>query len=285
MTISPVERTIFKRGSRTYYWSSLFFPKSIRNDIFRLYSFVRVADNYVDQIPADVESFRELQACYTQLYDKTFDDWEVLPSDDVLVRVVKNMCYVAHTYGFERSWIDDFLAAMESDLHHTPPQTLDESLHYVYGSAEVIGLMMARILGVSESAHEAAMVQGRAMQWINFIRDINEDNDLGRLYFPTNEIYNAGLTDLTKASALANPQAFHTFVTTQLDHYAVWQQAAQQGAHAIPRRSRIAVRIAADGYAWTARAIRKHPERIYSLKLRPSKIRLLAYAARRIITG
>ena len=54
---SNEQKEIFKQGSTTYYLSSLFFPKKIRDDVFTLYAFVRVADDYVDNIPAQQKEF------------------------------------------------------------------------------------------------------------------------------------------------------------------------------------------------------------------------------------
>ena len=55
---------IFREGSTTYYNSTKLFPKAIRKDVTTLYSFVRVADNYVDSVPQDVKGFNNLKAMY-----------------------------------------------------------------------------------------------------------------------------------------------------------------------------------------------------------------------------
>ena len=56
---------------------------------------------------------------------------------------------------------------------------MEELIDYMYGSAEVVGLMMARIMGINREADFCARMLGRAMQYINFIRDIDEDGKLG----------------------------------------------------------------------------------------------------------
>ncbi len=78
------------------------------------------------------------------------------------------MIRVSRKNNFNMDWIESFLDAMQSDLTHKPCQTIEETLHYMYGSAEVIGLMMASIMGLTPAAADAAKLQGRALQYMNF---------------------------------------------------------------------------------------------------------------------
>jgi phytoene synthase len=59
--------SIFKQGSRTYFYSSLFFPSYLKKDVFSLYGFVRKADNLVDSIPQDIKGFYDLKKNIIQL--------------------------------------------------------------------------------------------------------------------------------------------------------------------------------------------------------------------------
>ncbi len=63
---SSIEKDIFQKGSTTYYWSSKFFPAAVRDDVFKLYSFVRVADDYVDQLPPQAAKFHALRKAWDQ---------------------------------------------------------------------------------------------------------------------------------------------------------------------------------------------------------------------------
>ena len=58
------EQQIFKKGSTTYYFSSKFFPKSSKEDVFKLYSFVRLADDFVDKVPSDIKNFNKLEKAW-----------------------------------------------------------------------------------------------------------------------------------------------------------------------------------------------------------------------------
>ena len=81
------------------------------------------------------------------------------------------------------------------DLSVTEYQTYDDLMEYVYGSAAVIGLQMVPILGASDlKAYEAAQKLGIAFQLANFIRDVSEDLDRGRIYLPLDDLKAAGVS-------------------------------------------------------------------------------------------
>lgn len=275
------EQDIFKHGSTTYYFSSKFFPKNIRSDVFRLYSFVRVADDYVDQVPADKKGFKDLIDQYKYIH-KLQKVPAVLQSDTINKRVAKNMAALSKVYSFKEKWVQAFIDAMRSDLKKNTYKTIDDTLGYVYGSAEVIGLMMARIMGLPKEAEEAAKMQGRAMQWINFVRDIKEDNELGRCYFPQQELKKFGLKDLSKESAEKDQEAFRDFIVFQVARYIEWQDEAAKGFEYIPKRLRIPLKTAVDMYNWTAQEIAKDPMVVFDQKVKPRRKKVLKRALRNI---
>jgi phytoene synthase len=270
-----VERAIFRNGSTTYYWSSKFFPRAVRDDVFRLYSFVRVADDYADKIPPRRAKFKSLRRAWNTATADPHFATIVLPEDTLEVRVVKNIVHVQQKYAFDTAWIRSFFDAMQADLDEKSYETLPDTLEYVYGSAEVIGLMMAKIMNLHPSAYEAAMLQGRAMQYINFIRDMREDYTLGRCYFPIEDLRVFGLADLSPETVQASRQAFKKFVALQLQRYREWQQLASEGFRHIPRRPRIAIKTAADMYNWTSQQIAKQPHLAYENQVKPPKVRVL----------
>ncbi len=271
-----IEEQIFRKGSTTYYWSSKFFPKNVRQDVFDLYSFVRVADDYVDQNPSDKEGFYRLRRKFIEAKESSLFETSKQPSESVDDRVVKNIIRLQQKYNLDWTWVDAFLDAMQSDLIQKRYLTLDDSLEYVFGSAEVIGLMMSRIMGLSEIADEQTRMQGRAMQWINFIRDISEDNELGRSYFPDNDLRKFGLIDLSEQTARSHHEPFREFINFQLERYYEWQEIAENGYRYIPKRQRIALKTASDMYGWTGECISKDPLVVYKKKIKPSKSRIIS---------
>jgi len=279
------EQEIFKKGSTTYYFSGRFFPRKIREDVFRLYSFVRIADNYVDEVPQQPKKLLALEKSYEsasadRAFDATSHKW-----DDIDTRVIKNIVRLQYKYKFDKAWIEAFFKSMKMDVDNKSYKTLDDSLQYVYGSAEVIGLMMANILKLPEETYEAAKAQGRAMQWINFIRDIDEDNNLGRCYFPVSELKKYGLKSLGREEAHAKPEAFKKFMQAQIKRYRQWQKEANKGLVQLPERLQVPVKTAVDMYDWTARKIEQNPLIVFEKKVKPRKRQVIRRVIRNTARG
>ncbi|MEN6329316.1 MAG: phytoene/squalene synthase family protein [Methanobacteriaceae archaeon] len=252
--------SLFKKGSKTYFYSTLFFPKKVKEEVFILYSFLRKADDYVDAIPQDAKGFYSFKERYQQAR-------EGLPTDDV---VVDSFAQLSRDKKFDEKWTQAFLQSMEMDITKTQYQDMNELLTYLYGSSEVVGLFMAKIMGLSPDSYPAARYLGRAMQYINFIRDIDEDLELGRVYFPQEDMERYGLGSLQPDEARMNPEGFRSFVHKQLDTYLDWQGKAEAGFRYIPYRYLIPVKTASDLYKWTGTQIRKDPLVVFQRKVKPS---------------
>ena len=264
-SISEVHRNTFRTGSRTYYNSSLFFPDGVKKDVHVLYGFVRVADNFVDQIPQDRPGFLDFRERYRKAIAGE-------PAGD---EIIDSFVELAKRKSFDRAWIDAFLHSMELDLTKHVYLTLDETLEYIYGSAEVIGLFMARILDLDRASYAAAEYQGRAMQYINFIRDIDEDRALGRTYLPLED---SGFSSLSREAAEAAPDRFCAFIRKQIKRYTEWQRIAEEGYRYIPKRYRIPIKTASDMYNWTAMRIEKDPFVVFGRQVKPATSRVLLTA-------
>lgn len=268
-----IQAQVFKAGSTTYFNSSLFFPPAMRAEVFALYGFVRVADNFVDAVPQEAEAFRRFVARYRAARAGT-------PADDA---IIDDFVALARRLEFDPAWTDAFLASMEADLTQRFYRTEAEMLEYVYGSAEVIGLYMAKIMRLPAEAQFAAQRLGRAMQVINFIRDAAEDAGLGRRYLPL-ERDGVRLLDVpddwlpSREWAQAHPAEWTAFLRGHLERYAAWQAEAEAGYRFIPRRPRMAVRTAGDMYNWTARKIAVDPFVVFARQVKPKKARIVAQA-------
>jgi phytoene synthase len=257
---------IFRKGSTTYFNSSRFFPSHFRKDVSRLYAFVRIADNFVDSIPQDRDGFYK----FSGEFEKCISSGD---SDNSIVRSFVSLMGRA---GIDVEHVRAFLKSMEMDLYRSVYNTVDEVLEYIYGSAEVIGLMMHRILGIEKSAEYYAAMLGRAMQYLNFIRDVKEDNSLGRIYLPADEMREYGLNDLQESTARANPDGFKNFMRSQLDRFFEWDREARKGFRYIPARSLIPVKTAEDMYLWTGGRIYSNPMIVFEKKVKPGRKRIVS---------
>lgn len=252
---------IFKKGSTTYFTASLFFPASIKQDVFTLYAFVRTADDFVDQVPSDTRGFYG----FVQEYRRALLDEEV--GSTVITEFVR----LQRKYAFPQNWVDAFLKAMEADLYKATYQTLDELLLYMYGSAEVIGLMMGKIMGVSPSGYQSARMLGRAMQYANFLRDIAEDIQLGRQYIPKEIVAAYGMERLDVATIEANSEHFTRLYTAEVARYQDWNAKAQVGFKYLPRSVRVPIAAASEMYSWTLSTAVQNPLLVLKQKIKPSK--------------
>jgi phytoene synthase len=134
--------------------------------------------------------------------------------------------------------------------------------------------MMAAIMELDPASHPYAALLGRAMQFINFIRDIKEDHAFGRNYFPQDDMRKFRLKSLSMNEVLDNRSSFEKFVHTQIMRYKDWQSQAEQGFRFVPRRCLIPIKTASEMYKWTARQIEKYPLIVYKRKVKPSKMRI-----------
>jgi phytoene synthase len=269
----PVQAQVFRAGSTTYFNSSLFFPPAMRAEVFCLYGFVRVADNLVDAVPQDAAGFGRFAAAYRAARAGT-------PAGDP---IIDDFVDLERRLGFDPAWTEAFLESMAADLTKRLYRTEAETLAYIYGSAEVIGLFMAKIMRLPAAAQPAAQMLGRAMQYINFIRDAAEDARMGRRYLPlvrgAERLLDVADDWLPDAGwAHARPARWAAFVHSHLHRYAAWQAEAEAGYRFIPRRPRMAVRTAGDMYNWTARRIAAGPLVVFERKVKPGRGRIVLQA-------
>jgi len=256
---------IFRKGSTTYYYSTKLFPANIRKEVTQLYNFVRIADDYVDSVPQDLEGFLNFKEEY----------YNVLSGEKSDNLVITDFVKLSEKREFKAEWIEAFLYSMEMDTRKSTYENLDELDTYLYGSAEVIGLMMNKVMNIDNRANDSARYLGKAMQFINFIRDIDEDLDLKRTYFPVEDLNAFGLSGLTRGEARRKPEQFKAFIRSQIHLYFKWQKRAELGFEFIPTNMRIAVKTASDMYLWTAKEIYRNPFIVYDLKIKPNWTKVL----------
>jgi 15-cis-phytoene synthase len=256
---------IFRRGSVTFFTSSLFFPAAERRDVFSLYSFVRVADDFVDCRPQRAGDYAAFKREY----------YAAVGGAPAESPVVQTFVELQRRSGFEQSWVDAFFGAMDADLTTAHYETLEDVERYMYGSAEVVGLMMASVLGLPSESHPYARLLGRAFQYINMIRDLEEDARLGRCYLPADRMASLGLGTLDAHEARLRPDAFADFIREQVAQYQAWQARAEVGFRFIPASYRVAVASASDIYRYTARRIFDDPFVVFRRKVKPARGRVL----------
>ncbi|MGW7531469.1 phytoene/squalene synthase family protein [Amycolatopsis sp. NPDC054798] len=177
-------RRINARHGRTFFLATRLLPARARPAAHALYGFARMADDLVDNPEPGTDPAVALDKV-AGLVDEVYDG--SVPADPVLAALADTV----RRYDIGRDLVDAFLHSMRMDLTVTEYATYAELGEYIYGSACVIGLQMLPVLGTVvpvEEASPSAAALGEAFQLTNFLRDVGEDLDRGRLYLPTEEL-------------------------------------------------------------------------------------------------
>jgi phytoene synthase len=186
-------KTVTKTYSTSFSMATKMLAPVIRQDIYNVYGFVRLADEIVDSFHGyDKEG----------LFQKLEEDLAAALLAKISLNPILNAFQTTvHRYDIDRSYINTFLDSMRLDLSKSVYETKEEYDQYIYGSADVVGLMCLQVFVQGDKAKfeelkDAAMSLGSAFQKVNFLRDLKEDYEgLSRTYFP-----NTNLDDLDEIS-------------------------------------------------------------------------------------
>ncbi|MFD0932784.1 phytoene/squalene synthase family protein [Psychroflexus salinarum] len=159
---------------------------SIRQDIYNIYGFVRFADEIVD-------TFHEYDK--TRLF-KSFQEemYKAIDQKISLNPILNSFQETVHKYNIDAHLYESFMDSMEKDLHKSNYLTQEEYEAYIYGSADVVGLMCLKVFvkgdrEAYENLKDDAMKLGSAFQKVNFLRDLKADcEELERSYFPNADL-------------------------------------------------------------------------------------------------
>ena len=175
-------KNVTKSYSTSFSLATKMLSSNIRQDIYNIYGFVRFADEIVDTF----HSYNK-----KELFSRFVDDLNYSLIEGISLNPILNSFQkTVNKYNIDKSLIDAFLKSMEQDLEKKKYKSLKEYKDYIYGSADVVGLMCLKVFvgGNSDDFNRLkpyAMSLGSAFQKVNFLRDLNDDyKKLNRIYFP-----------------------------------------------------------------------------------------------------
>ncbi len=228
---------------------------TIRQDIYNIYGFVRLADEIVDSFH-DYDKETLFERFETDLQNALIDNISLNP-------ILNSFQYTVHKYGIERHLIDSFMKSMRLDLTKSDYETEQEYNDYIYGSADVVGLMCLKVfvkgdVDKYESLKEAAMHLGSAFQKVNFLRDLKADFEgLSRTYFPNTNL--EALDEISKEKIIQE---------IEVDF-----KKGYQGILMLPAEAKLGVFIAYRYYWRLLKKLRKTP----AVEIKNTRIRVPNY--------
>lgn len=240
-TSIQISRMVTKHYSTSFYKATRLLPPKTRDAIFSIYGFVRFADEIVDTFH-DYPQAEMLEKYVADYRDALMSGISLNPILHAFVLTIKR-------YQIPHELVESFLASMKMDLHKKSWENKQEIDAYIFGSADVVGLMCLKVfVNGDEGAYlhlkENAMKLGSAFQKVNFLRDLKADVDsLGRQYFP--EFSKAHFNDTMK----------HAIVRDIAEDF----NAARKGIGKIPGRGKLAVYMAYVNYRLLLRKIDRTP--------------------------
>lgn len=239
---------ITRRYGTTYFWGAALLPPEARRHVHAIYTVCRLADDVVDDAGPDADRDdvrRRLEELANEFYRAC--DAPMPGQREVLLAAARSV----RECGVPRENFERFFAAMSRDLTDSTYDTWADLLGYMEGSAAVIGEMMLPVLlrghppAHIEAAREAARSLGFAFQLTNFLRDVDEDLDRGRVYLPREDLDRFGV-DIRLRSVTPEWKRFMAF---QIDRNRELYRRADAGIPLLPGPSARCVRAARRLYA------------------------------------
>ena len=256
-------KLVTKKYSTSFSLAVKMLSPTIRTDIYNIYGFVRFADEIVD-------SFHDYNK--EELIRHFERDYYIAKEQEISLNPILNSFQqTVNKYNIPDEMVQAFLKSMKADLHKTEYRTKEEYDEYIYGSADVVGLMCLKVFVngndvLFEKLKNAAMRLGSAFQKVNFLRDLKDDFEvLNRSYFPNIDL---GKLDATSKQVIID------------EIEADFEYAFSNGILNLPVEAKFGVYMAYRYYRRLLKKLHKLPsEKIMDTRIRisdPMKINLLA---------
>ena len=259
---------------KTYYLATLLLPKAKRPFVHALYGFARYADEIVDDLASEL-SVEEKAEVLSKWGNGVLADLKKGTSQDHVGRALID---TVNRFDIPHEHFEAFLHSMTMDLTVQEYESYEDLLEYVYGSAAVIGLEMVPILGpLHTDAFEAAKKLGIAFQLANFIRDVDEDLDRGRVYLPLKELAQFGVTREMLEERVLTPEIIEA-LKFQIARVRQLQAEAAPGITMLEASSRPCIEAASTLYCGIVDEVEKIGYDIFNHRAKTSTARRIRVA-------
>ena len=267
-------RVLNKEHGKTYYLATLMLPPAKRPFVHALYGFARYADDIVDDLAPGLTD-AERAATFDAWSAQFLADLDAGESSDAVTRALVD---TVRRWDIPADHLSAFLRSMRMDLTVREYPTYDDLYEYVYGSAAVIGLQMVPILEpTSDEAFERARDLGVAFQLANFVRDVGEDLDRGRVYLPLDELAEHGVDRTMLEQRVATPEV-KAALRAQVARVRDLAERARPGVDMLHPSSRDCIEAASILYCGIADEVERIDYEVFTTRARVPVRRRLAVA-------
>lgn len=233
-------------GSKSFAMASRFLPAGMHEDCVMLYAWCRHADDVIDGQEAGFATgiANDPAARLAELRDLTHRALR----GDAAAPVYAGLARVMAARNIPHRHVDELLDGFAMDVDGRVYQTMSDLLDYCYHVAGVVGVMMARIMGVrDESVLDRASDLGLAFQLTNIARDVIDDARIERTYLPRDLLRAEGVAQVDPDDPTQRP-ALHRVALRLLDEAETYYRSADVGIAALPRRPALAITAARNIY-------------------------------------
>jgi phytoene synthase len=262
---------------KTYYLATLLLPKEKRPYVHALYGFARYADEIVDDLDSKLSPLEKRDQLERWSY-QLLQDIKSGRSNDHIGRALVD---TVRRFDIPIAYFEAFLHSMAMDLDVIEYESFEDLMEYVYGSAAVIGLQMVPILGTLpgklEQANLAAEKLGIAFQLANFIRDVGEDLERGRVYLPMNELSRFGVDRRMLERRTLTPEIVEA-LKFQIERVRELKREAENGISLLAPESRPCIEAASELYCGIVDEVEKISYEVFKLRAKTSTLRRLKVA-------
>lgn len=248
-----------RQYAKTFYFASHVLPKEKRFAAYAVYAFCRYADEVVDSMIFDEAQARrrlaDMQEHIRRLYRRSpLIDPKLRALQDTVIR-----------YGIPQEYFFDLLHGVEMDLVRQRYATFGELHRYCYCVASTVGLIMAKIFGVSDDrALSYAEDLGTAMQLTNVLRDVGEDARRGRIYLPQEDLNRFGYSSAELMQGVVNDN-FRCLMQFNIERARRYYRQADHGIPLLTNDgSRFCVRMMRRTYAGILDDIERHEYNVFA---------------------
>lgn len=270
-------------GSKSFAAAARLFPAAMRRDVTLLYAWCRHCDDVIDgQTLGHGTLHTATFAMLKQLREDSRAAARGHPGQELGFRALAEVCC---RHALDLWMIEAHVDGFELDVSGWSPLTLDDTLRYCYHVAGVVGIMMARIMGVEDRPENRATLAracdlGIAFQLTNIARDVVEDARGGRCYLPAEWLEEAGLRVADLVDPAQHQRAFPV-VRRLVDRAEPYYASARIGIRALPRRAAWAIATALAVYRDIGRCLCRRGPRGLAARIRTGRATKLG----RIVTA